>query len=316
MRLRDIPYSEVGNLLAEGRLGLSTGPFSYLIRGDDAAITDGLYRLYGDFKIEIDPTFCGIPITFEKVSHSYERALSISKVWTGQLLAHDKCKADLIFASLEWAMNYAVVYFEQRWIIFHAAVLQKGDRTIVISAQSGGGKSTLSTALAAMGWRLLSDEFAVIDPDDLLARPICRPISLKAESIGVARAWFPDADFGPLCMTESKGLVAHMRPLTEWVDRIDELARINRFIFVNYQAGASTAVEAVPKAQALVELAHGSASYDTLRETAFNGIADILQDSPCIRLNYSNLAEIIPLIESDEIFETSFFSEEEAPETS
>jgi serine kinase of HPr protein (carbohydrate metabolism regulator) len=53
-----------------------------------------------------------------------------------------------------------------------------GGKGVLLSAVSGSGKSTLSAELALNGWRLLSDELALIDSEVKLV-PLTRPVSLK-----------------------------------------------------------------------------------------------------------------------------------------
>lgn len=49
---------------------------------------------------------------------------------------------------------------------FHAAALSRNGRAILIMADKGAGKSTLSWALQQQGWQLLADDLARVDPVD------------------------------------------------------------------------------------------------------------------------------------------------------
>lgn len=49
---------------------------------------------------------------------------------------------------------------------FHAAALVRNGRAILIMAEKGAGKSTLSWALQRQGWQLLADDLARVDPVD------------------------------------------------------------------------------------------------------------------------------------------------------
>jgi HprK-related kinase A len=95
---------------------------------------------------------------------------------------------NLAGAGFEWSLNWCVGNQAHRWVAVHAAVLERNGRTMILSAESGAGKSTLCAALALNGWRLFSDEFALIDPDTGKLTPLPRPISLKNASIGSSGA--------------------------------------------------------------------------------------------------------------------------------
>ena len=74
-------------------------------------------------------------------------------------------------ALIEWGLNWVVSSQEFSYVIIHAAVLAKGDKAIVCPALSGSGKSTLAAYLSRNGWRLLSDEMALISPNSSTVTP-------------------------------------------------------------------------------------------------------------------------------------------------
>lgn len=60
------------------------------------------------------------------------------------------------------------------WLL-HAAALERDGRAIVFAGPSGAGKTTLSIALIARGWRTLTEEIVLVDRHGIahgLARPI------------------------------------------------------------------------------------------------------------------------------------------------
>jgi hypothetical protein len=62
----------------------------------------------------------------------------------------------------------------------HAAAVALEDRTAVLAAPSGTGKSTLTLALLESGFAYLSDELTPIDVTRLLAHPYAHALCLKA----------------------------------------------------------------------------------------------------------------------------------------
>ena len=95
-------------------------------------------------------------------------------------------------------MNWCISAHAHQFLILHAAVLERGGVALIMPAPPGSGKSTLCAALALSGWRLLSDELALIDPGSGRVWPLCRPVSLKNRSIEVIRHFAPEAVFGPV----------------------------------------------------------------------------------------------------------------------
>ena len=79
-------------------------------------------------------------------------------------------------------------------LLFHAAVVARDGRALLLPAVSGSGKSTLAAALAASGWVYLSDELAVVDPQTLSVEPFTLPIGLKDKSMAVLKAYMPEVE--------------------------------------------------------------------------------------------------------------------------
>ena len=301
-RLGHFGLRELRQWLVEGRLALRTGPFRYQITCGIPGVAEYLRHLYGDFPAEVDPGFCNLQVGFEPVLRWHGPSRSVHHLWAGGELALEEANETHATAHLEWAMNQAILHLEKSRLIFHAACLERDGRGLIITAPSGGGKSTLATALAASGWRLLSDEYTVVDLEDGQILPVCRPVSLKESALDMARAWFPQARFGPVANSAEKGRIGHMAPLPEWLDRIDERVLPSRVIFVDYQAGAETTVTPVLKAGALVDLAGSSGSYGCLGADGFQATADVVERCRSIHLQYSDLDHVLPLIASDDLF--------------
>ena len=69
------------------------------------------------------------------------------------------------FAMFEWGLNWVVANHAHQFAIVHAAAVEKDGRGFIFPGAPGSGKSTLCAALVSRGWRLLSDEMAMISLD-------------------------------------------------------------------------------------------------------------------------------------------------------
>ncbi len=106
---------------------------------------------------------------------------------------------------LEWGLNWCVSAHCHQYLIFHAAVIEKSGRALILPAPPGSGKSTLCAGLVNRGWRLLSDELTLIDIASCGVVPLPRPVSLKNASIDVIRAYAPAAAIGAACARHDEG---------------------------------------------------------------------------------------------------------------
>lgn len=204
---------------------------------------------------------------------------------------------DHAFPLFEWSLNWAFARKFQHKLAFHAGVVEKNGFGILLPAYPGSGKSTLTAALTCRGWRLLSDEFGLLDPESGLVSPFPRPIPLKNESIAVIER-FAAVPLGPTFDKTRKGTVRHMPAPTESVNRIRDKATINLVLFPQYAKDEGTELTPIPKSRAHLRLATHAFNYEVLGEAAFSAIVSIVRRVPCYDLRYSDLNDVIRRIEA------------------
>ena len=154
--------------------------------------------------------------------------------------------------------------------------------------------STLCAALVCRGgWRLLSDELALVRLDDGLIEPLPRPISLKNASIDVIRAYAPEAVFSRSVHDTSKGTVAHVKPPSDSVARAGETARAGLIVFPAYAAGAAPLLQPIPQGRAMMQVAENAFNYTLLGEAGFHALGRLIDASASYRFSYSALDDAI-----------------------
>jgi len=201
--------------------------------------------------------------------------------------------SDHAFPLFEWGLNYAIATRAHQYCLLHSAVIEKGGRALVLPAMPGSGKSTLCTALMLRGWRLLSDEFGILEPESGRLLPMPRVIPLKNRSIGVIRDFAPDARMGPRFPKTRKGDVAHLAPTPESVERQQETANPAWIVFPRFIEGSPTRMQPVPASQAFVRLSNNSFNYRLLGETAFRALTTMVKRCDCRSFQYSDLDEAV-----------------------
>jgi len=203
------------------------------------------------------------------------------------------------YALFEWGLNYAIAQHAHHYLMLHAAVVEKGGGAIIMPGQPGSGKSTLCAALLGEGWRLLSDEFALLSPEDGLLTPLPRPVSIKNAAIDLIRQRMPDAVIGPIATDTAKGTVAHLKAPVDSVRRADERATPAWLVFPEYDSAASeTVLEPLSKGRSLMAAAESSFNYDVLGVTGFETVADLVDRCDCYTLTYHDLDEALARIEA------------------
>ncbi|MBK1617407.1 HprK-related kinase A [Lamprobacter modestohalophilus] len=200
------------------------------------------------------------------------------------------------FPMLEWGVNLCLARRANHLLMLHAAVMERHGQALLLPALPGHGKSTLCAALTHSGWRLLSDEFGLVRPEDGLLLPVPRSLPLKNASIDVIRAFAPQADLGPAFEGTHKGTVAHVRPPTESVQRMDEPAQPRWVVFPRWVAGSRLRLEPVVKPDAFLMVATNAFNYDILGQTAFELVGQMVDACDCYTLVYSDLKEAMAVL--------------------
>jgi len=201
--------------------------------------------------------------------------------------------AEQAFALFEWGLNWCVAQHAHRFLMLHAAVAERAGWTVILPGAPGAGKSTLCAALVNRGWRLLSDEFALVSLDDGRLTPLVRPVSLKNESVDVIRRFAPGVVIGPVARDTAKGTVAHMKAPADSIARAEETALPAWIVLPRYRPDAPLALEPHPRAETFMFLAQNAFNYHVLGSRGFEALADLTDRCSCHTLTYASLDEAV-----------------------
>jgi HprK-related kinase A len=196
-------------------------------------------------------------------------------------------------AMLEWGLNGCISGRAHQYIIFHAAAVERNGVAVILPGAPGSGKSTLTAAMVNTGWRLLTDELTLLDPNGGLIVPLSRPISLKNESIALIRNYAPSAVFSDEIAGTQKGTVALLRAPQTSLDRARETARPACLLFPRWERGAKFDLVPVPKALALTQMASQSFNVSVWGRTGFEALADLIESCRCYRIRYDSLEDTL-----------------------
>ncbi len=291
MNVGELSIAEFGQALAGPGLRLAIGPFAVSIRyalHDLFAPT--LQFLYGDFPLLPERTPAEFRIRLGRPM-SLRRWFRPQVVfWLDDIEPFYPFPAALAFPLFEWGLNWCIYDHVHEFLVLHAAVVEKGGRALVMPAATGSGKSTLAAALVHRGWRLLSDEFALIGKSDGLVYPIPRPIGLKQASIPLIRQFAPGLQMGPSFIDTRKGTVAHLRPPADAVQRMIEPARPAWLVFPAFDAKLGGGLVSMSKASAFIAASGSSFNYRILGEAGFDHLSRLIDQCEAFDLPFNELA--------------------------
>lgn len=273
-------------------------PFVARLTSDIPRVASDLHRLYGEFELGRDDDFADfhLAVHHDRGLHALWRRLAgrrQARFSTDGLAAFTTLPATQAFHMVEWGLNWAVTAHAHHYVVYHAAVLERAGRAVVLPAPPGSGKSTLTAALSQRGWRLLSDELALLDARDGLLYGLARPVNLKNQAIALMRAFAPDAVMTEPVPDTLKGTLSLMKAPGDAIARVREGARPTWVVVPSYEAGAAAQLDSLPKAQAHMLLADQAFNYDIHGVAGFEATADLVDRATCLAFTYSSLDDAI-----------------------
>lgn len=296
MTLGSLRYREFRRRLAEG-LVLGLPPYRIHVRSPLPRVAEGLYALYRDYPIYPDETCPDYRVALDMPLWRRWLRPQVQFLFDG-FTPFKPLPADQAHAMFEWGINWCIGNHDHTRVIVHAAVLERGGRALILPGVPGAGKSTLTAALCQEGFRLLSDELCLIDPDSLHITPVPRPVSLKNASIPLIQQRYPNAVFSEPANDTLKGTVAHMQPPTDAVQRAFEPAAPGLIVFPRYIAGHATDWQPLERHLAVLHSVEQSFNYNLHGPRGFDTLVALAKASHCHRLHYSQLDEAIPLLQA------------------
>ncbi len=195
----------------------------------------------------------------------------------------------------EMGMNLQVALGWRRHMLLHASAVARDGRSVIMSGESGSGKSTLAALLGEGDWRLMGDEFTLIDPanGDALAFP--RAVSLKNEAIAEVAARVDAARLGPLMAGTPKGDIRHLIPGADAIAAMYEPVRPALLLFPRF--GGDAAIEPMGEGEAFVRLTEASTNYVALGEAGFAALTRLVRETPAFGVSYPDSVTGIALVE-------------------
>lgn len=294
MKLRELPDSELFARCAGAGLTWRIPPFVIRIKTRLADVVRGLAFLYTEYPVVDQAGVADAEITV-RGKLPWARWVSIR---VDGALHYNWLRRRLVMPMVEWTINVCVFQRPHQYLMVHAGVVADGDLVAILPGQAGSGKSTLCAALLQRGWRLLSDEVALVRPADGRIQPVPRPISLKEESIDVIRQFAPDSVIGPEVSGTSKGTVAHLLPPVDSVTRAGEAASPAWVIFPVFERGGGATLSPVSKASALMRTAENAFNYSVFGRQGFDVLSVLIDRCQCYELRFGNLDDALLQLES------------------
>jgi HprK-related kinase A len=197
------------------------------------------------------------------------------------------------FPLFEWGLNWIIAMTAHQYLLLHSAALEYSSIGCLFPAMPGSGKSTLCAALAYNGWRLLSDEFGVVEHGTCDLLPMPRVIGLKNQSIPIIREFLPNAVMGPVFNKTRKGDVAHLAPPKSSLERQHIPSKPALIIFPSYSTKAGCRLTSIAKSVAFTKLSNNAFNYRVSMRQGFRSLSQIIEQCDSYTFEYHSLEQAV-----------------------
>lgn len=285
--------------LSHKGLAFKSGPFNILLRSDNLNFIDTFSNLYEHIPIlskDIDQQIYHFQIDITAPNNLRKFIKPQLEFKIDHIRPFEPYPHNHGIPLFEWGLNWVIAMTAHQRLMLHSAVLERNNVGCIFPAMPGSGKSTLCAALSFNGWRLLSDEFGLIDHESHHIVPMPRTIGLKNESIDVVKDCIPDAVVGPSFYNTRKGTVAHVKPSKDSFNRQEETVEPKLIIFPKYTKENQNSLIKLEKSIAFTKLSNNSFNYQVSLRQGFKTLSYLIQNCECYTLEYNDFDKAIPML--------------------
>jgi HprK-related kinase A len=297
--LSDIQPASLRSKARKSGIRFTAGPFTLSVRTRHQLLINHLALMYADSQVCSADAFIDFH-TKVRSANPLRRFIKPATVFAmGDTEPFKPLPAAQVAAQFEWGLNWCISEHAHQFLIIHAAVVERNGRALILPGAPGSGKSTLCADLVSSGWRLLSDEMALIDVKTTQLVPIPRPISLKNQSIDIIRERHPHAVLSESIPDTSKGDLAHCKAPAASVlaaaQRVDDYD----VVYPTYRATADTPeLRPVSKAESCMQLIANTFNFSVHGEQGFDLITRVTDRASHHSLAYRSLDDANAAIRS------------------
>jgi len=289
---------DIKKRLSSGGLFFRSGPFIVHLKTKINDIVSNFYKLYCNYELIDDADYADFHIRIDLPLNIRRWVKPQVFFYLDDEIPFKPLPLNQAYPMFEWGLNWCIANHSHQYLIIHAAVVEKNDKAIILPAQPGSGKSTLSAALVSSGWRLLSDELALVATESLTVIPLARPVNLKNESIDIIKAYNKTGLFSGRFHETNKGTVSLLKAPDESITRMHEVAVPAFIVQPAYQAGQPAILEEQSRGKMFMHVAENSFNYSVLAENGFATLCQLIDNCECYKFTYSNLQEAVGLLDT------------------
>lgn len=285
------------NMPVDLPITVALGPMRMVLRQCPAEVVEvavDFAAMYNQMPQSPDPvTHMTVDITRNARSMMLRRRYD---VWVDGEARFENRRAAELLPCLEWAINMQIIRTRNDFLQIHAATLSCDDGAMILTAESGSGKSTTAAGLCTAGWQYMCDEFALIEPRTLEAHPLPKALCVKAGSFDAIRAVGLSLHAERYYAKAFKGRVGYVAPHDLPGGLAVQPKPVRWILLPQYVAGAEPTLEPIARAAAVLSLAKQCFNRHIYQQRAIDMLSEVVRHAECYRLISGDLTATSQMI--------------------
>lgn len=177
----------------------------------------------------------------------------------------------------------------------HAGVVGKGDRCILLPAEAGSGKSSLTAALVHSGLDYYSDEVALVERDSFLVPPVPLAVCVKSTGWDLMARYYPEIAQLPSHRRGDKKVVRYVPPPRTALAR--KPGHVSHIFFPCYAKDQPTQLTRLARSDALARLMDQCLAFRMRLDSAsVQELVRWIAGIDCFALPFSSLDDAVELV--------------------
>lgn len=189
---------------------------------------------------------------------------------------------------------FSLIENNSRGMAIHAGLVSNDRGSVLLPADSGSGKSSVTTWMLSRGWRYHTDELVIVDVDSGRLDAFTRPLNIKThgkEPVAALLNLDLDGDLVRPCNMVT--MIPHREVNPTWQSVIPPLVAI---VFPVYSRDMEPDLRPIGGAEAGLELMRSNVIARNLPGHGFAGITRLVRDLPAYRLHYQHFDNLDELL--------------------
>jgi|GEM_PF-1052394 len=198
-----------------------------------------------------------------------------------------------LFSTLEWMVTCNALSHLQEFFQLHAGAVIKKGKIILLPANHGQGKTTLTLSLTRNNYRCLSDDIVLIEPETTKIIPFPRSFLIKDKSIKkMTESHLIDKKSGYYCKSDD---IFYYNPYCTNKLHIKD-TKPHTIIELKHSRRFKNELRPVSKSQMCIKLLRQSFNIHNYKRSGVTILTNLVRNSKCYSLKTNNITDAVRLV--------------------